>query len=163
MKVLVKPDRQRTIAQASADPLTYRAGHDSLQAHGGLRGDRMRKSARVPADLIAHLDGPGSAVRRTPGDPTGAGGRGIQQQRRRRPMFGILSQHAAQQVSHEAADAVVADQRGVAALIQLPRDDLRVGLSGQRRSPERQGEHQHPEGIDIVRNGALAPTARQAD
>ena len=118
-ELLVQADRERAVAQAASEPLADRAGLQRLRSRPGLGGERVRQRARVPADQLAHGDRLRGAVRRARGDPAGSGGGGIKQQRRRRPMLGVLGQHAAQQVGDEAAQAMLADQHRVAALVEL--------------------------------------------
>jgi hypothetical protein len=108
-----------------------RAGLQRLPTRLGLGGDRVRQRACVPADQIAHLDRLWGAVRRAGGDPARTGGGGIEQEIRRRPMLGVLGQHPAQQVGDEVSQAMLADQRHVAALVQFPQGDFGVGDPGE--------------------------------
>lgn len=78
-------------------------------------------------------------------------------------MLRILSQHAAQQVAHEVAHTLLAEQHRVTALVQLLADDLRLIDASKRRPAKGQSEHQDAERIDIVRDGAIAPATRPAD
>jgi hypothetical protein len=150
------------VTEAAPQPMDDRSTAQCMHACFRLDCQCLSQRPRVPDLHARHRDRALCPARwacsNTPAARTGR----IEQQAGRRPMFGIFRDHAAHEVADHRRQALVTEEGGIGANLQLAAHDGRIVKVLQRCVVKAEAEQQHTERIDIVGDAALASTCRQA-
>ena len=159
---VLQPRSEQGVTESASQPLDDRTTAQGMDARFRLPSHGVTKRTCIPDLDPRHRHCPLCATRRAGSDTPAARAGRVEQQARRRPMFGILGEHAANQIADDRWQMPVAQQGSIRSHFELAANNGRLVQLRHRRLAKAKTEQQHTKRIDIVGNAAVTPARSHA-